>query len=118
MALIIPETYYGAGRHLKYLEPAVATMGLKLNFATQPIFLWAVTAVKVSIAFFLMRIAPNRFYRRTLCGIIAFLIIYTTACFITLILQCTNLALLWSPDAKGTCWHPTTLKALGYLNSG
>ncbi|KAH6700607.1 hypothetical protein BKA61DRAFT_620853 [Leptodontidium sp. MPI-SDFR-AT-0119] len=117
MALIIPEVQSGAGRHIQYLSPAEATTGLKLNFATQPIYLWGITTVKVSIALFLQRIAPNKTYKRTLWGIIAFLIAYTTACFMTILLQCTNLAILWDPTIKATCWTPATLRSLSYVNS-
>lgn len=117
MAIIIPEVQNGAGRHLSFLDPAEATTGLKLNFATQPIYLWAITTVKISIALFLLRITPNNTYKRSLWGIIVFLIVYTAACFITLMLQCTNLAILWDPTTKATCWTPTTLRSLSYLNS-
>lgn len=117
MGIIIPEVMNGAGRHFAYLDPATATVGLKLNFVTQPIYLWAITTVKVSIALFLLRIAPNKFYKRFLVGVITFLIVYTFVCFMTIILQCTNLALLWDSSAKGTCWTVTTLRALSYTNS-
>jgi hypothetical protein len=36
----------------------------------------------------------------------------------TIVLQCTNLNVLWDPTAKGTCWTGDTLKALGYTNAG
>ncbi|CZR50150.1 related to integral membrane protein [Phialocephala subalpina] len=117
MGIIIPEVLNGAGRHIVYLDPVKATTGLKLNFATQPIYLWAITIVKVSIALFLQRIAPNKIYKRWLWGIIVFLIAYTFACFLTIILQCTNLAVLWDPTTKATCWTPKTLRSLSYVNS-
>jgi hypothetical protein len=34
----------------------------------------------------------------------------------TIVVQCTNLAMMWDPTAKGTCWSATTLKALSYTN--
>src|SRR4051812_48400007 len=104
MCIIIPEVQNGAGRHVAYLEPATASMGLKLNFVTQPVILWAIAAVKVSIALFLLRISAtqfllrtsaSRFYTRMLNGIIAFLIIYTFMCFLFIMLQCKDLAILW-----------------------
>ena len=118
MGIIIPEVQNGAGRHITYLEPATAERGLKLNFATQPIYLWAITVVKVSIALFLLRISPSRFYTRMLNGIIAFLIIYTFICFLTIILQCKNLAVLWDTTVKTTCWTISTVQGLSYLNTG
>lgn len=118
MGIIIPEVQNGAGRHIVYLEPATASKGLKLNFATQPIYLWAITVVKVSIALFLLRISPARFYKRLLIGIIAFLIIYTFICFLTIMLQCKNLAILWDSTVKTTCWTGSTIRGLSYLNTG
>ena len=117
MGILIPEVRNGAGRHSAHLDPAKATIGLKLNFITQPIYLWAITTVKTSIALFLLRIAPNKFYKKLLWGIIAFLIIYTAVCFMTIVLQCKNLAVLWDFGVKTTCWTATTLRALGYTNS-
>jgi hypothetical protein len=116
MGLIIPEVSHGAGRHITYLDPAVATIGLKLNFATQPIYLWAITIVKVSIALFLLRIAPTRLYKNLLWLIIGFLIVYTAACCVTVMIQCEKLAILWDYTTQTTCWAPTTLVSLSYLN--
>jgi hypothetical protein len=118
MGVIIPEVMNGAGRHIAYLDPAKASVGLKLNFVTQPIYLWAITVVKVSIALFLVRIAPNKFYTRFLWGIIAFLFVYTTICFMTVVLQCKNLAILWDSSVKTTCWTVRTLRGLSYTNAG
>ncbi|CZR64523.1 uncharacterized protein PAC_14421 [Phialocephala subalpina] len=56
----IPDVIYGAGRHVAYISPpSKIPTGLKLNFVTQSILLSGVTFVKVSIGFFLLRIAPN-----------------------------------------------------------
>lgn len=117
MGIIIPEVMNGAGRHSAHLDPAKATIGLKLNFITQPIYLWAITTVKTSIALFLLRIAPNKFYKKLLWGISAFLIIYTAVCFMTIVFQCKNLAVLWDFGVNTTCWTATTLRGLGYTNS-
>lgn len=118
IGLVIPEVMNGAGRHIAYLEPATAKLGLQLNFITQPLYLWAITVVKCSIALFLLRIAPTKFYRRLLWGTIIFLIVYTFAAFLTIILQCTNLAIQWDPTVKAKCWTPTTLRSLSYTSSG
>ena len=117
LGIIIPEVQNGAGRHVAYLDPDKVVTGLKLNFASQPIYLWAITVVKISIAFFLLRIAPNKFYTKGLWAMIIFLTTYTTVCFMTIMLQCTNVAILWDPAIKATCWRPETLRFLSYLNS-
>jgi hypothetical protein len=44
-------------------------MGLKLNFITQPIYLWAPYLVKMSIGLFLLRIAVTRGFRQAIMAI-------------------------------------------------
>lgn len=43
----------------------------KLNFISQPIYLFAICLVKLSIGFFLLRIAVKPFYRRLIIGIMS-----------------------------------------------
>ncbi|KAK8117369.1 integral membrane family protein [Apiospora kogelbergensis] len=117
LGLVIPQVIYGAGRHIVYLRPSVATIGLKVNFVSQVFYLWAIPAVKMSIGLFLLRIAPNKGYRRALHGVMIFTMAYTMMCFATLLLQCTNLAILWDPTVKAVCWSKETLQALSYANS-
>lgn len=43
--------------------------------------------------------------------------IYTVGCFLTIVLQCTDLRMLWDPTITGgTCWSASTLKDLSYTN--
>lgn len=79
--------------------------------------MWAIPAVKMSVGFFLLRIAPNKFFRRLLQATMTFLMAYTFVCFLTLLLQCDNLAVLWDLGVKATCWSQATLQALSYANS-
>jgi hypothetical protein len=111
---------YGAGRHAVYISPpSKITTGLKLNFITQPFLLAGVTFVKVSIGFFLLRIAPTNCYRRSIIGANTFLLGITTFFVITLFIQCTPLAAVWDfslrPTAK--CWDPSVMRKLSYINS-
>ncbi|KAI1654375.1 hypothetical protein F4813DRAFT_371585 [Daldinia decipiens] len=117
MGIIIAEVHYGAGRHAAYLDPKVNRFGLKLNFATQPIYLWAISTVKVSVGFFLFRISPNVYYKRILQGVMTFLMTYTFVCFMTLMLQCKNLAVIWDSRIQTTCWPQLTIQALSYANA-
>jgi hypothetical protein len=41
---------------------------------------------------------------------------YTTGCFFTLVLQCTDLRVQWDQTVKGTCWTGRTIKSLSYTN--
>ncbi|KAH6638847.1 hypothetical protein C7974DRAFT_304331 [Boeremia exigua] len=114
--IIVPEVYYGAGRHVGDIDPEDFAIGYKLNFITQPIYLFAICLVKISVGFFLLRIAVHTFYRRIIIGIMVFMGFYTTGCFFTIVLQCTNLAVQWDHTVKATCWTAHTIKALSYTN--
>ncbi|GAM35592.1 hypothetical protein TCE0_017f04044 [Talaromyces pinophilus] len=116
-AVIIPEVAHGAGRHLVYLDPEVATTGLHLNFATQGIYLWAIGLVKISIGLFLIRFAPNKGYKIFIWTVIGMMAIYTTICFFTLIFQCKDMASIWDSNVKSKCFTPTQLIELSYTNT-
>ncbi|KAG9202472.1 hypothetical protein G6514_004208 [Epicoccum nigrum] len=114
--LIIPEVRLGAGRHIQYIDPVDFANGYKLNFITQPLYLYAICLVKISVGFFLLRIATQPLYRHIIIGIMVFMGVYTTGCFFTIVLQCTNLAVQWDPTVKATCWSAYTIKTLSYVN--
>jgi hypothetical protein len=80
MFIVIPEAYYGAGRHAYYLaaDPAKQEYGLYLNFISQPFFLVGVVLVKVSIGLFLLRLTPSQFFHRFIWCMLAFMATYTT----------------------------------------
>jgi hypothetical protein len=61
-AIIVPEVKYGAGRHMAYV-PETAVTAMRLNFATQGLYMWAIGLAKVSIGLFLLRFAPRKGYR-------------------------------------------------------
>lgn len=115
--LIIPEVQYGAGRHLNHIKPEHISLGLKLNFITQPLYLWGICFVKQSIGFFLLRIASTPFYRRTIISIMVFMLLYTFACFMTIVLQCEDLNMMWDFTIfPRKCWGIPTLQGLSYTN--
>jgi hypothetical protein len=130
--LIIPQVYYGAGRHIEYIELEHFKKSFQLNFITQPLYLVAICLTKLSVGFFLLRIAVQPFYKRLIAGIMGkskstyrivqllietgFMSFYTIGCFFTIVLQCTDLRVQWDQSVKGTCWSTKTLKSLSYTN--
>ncbi|KAI9841942.1 MAG: hypothetical protein M1838_003338 [Thelocarpon superellum] len=58
LALVIAQVHFGAGQHTTALSAAVFHTGMKLNFATQFMHIWAIATNQVSIAIFLSRITP------------------------------------------------------------
>lgn len=107
---------HGGGRHVAHLDPEEVKIGLKLNFVTQPVYLIATTASKVSIALFLLRIASDKGWKRFLWGLLGFMILYTFVAVLTVFLQCSNLAVLWDSTIVTSCWSPQTLRGLSYAN--
>jgi hypothetical protein len=59
----------GAGKHAEYIKQDDFIAALRLNLISQPVFLFAICFVKVSVGFFLLRIAVGRFYRRLIISI-------------------------------------------------
>lgn len=63
LMFIIPEVRLGAGRHAAYIDPpSNIVAGLRMNFVTQPMFIIAVTLIKISIGFYLLRLAISHTY--------------------------------------------------------
>lgn len=51
------------------------------NFATQPLYLWAICIVKLAIGFSLLRIAVERKYRIVIYCVMGLMLSYTFGCF-------------------------------------
>lgn len=67
--MIIPEVRHGAGKHLDQIPPEEFQLGIKLNYITQLLYLFAIVLVKESVGYFLLRIAVIPAYRRTIVSI-------------------------------------------------
>lgn len=67
--IVIPQVHYGAGKHFEHIQPEDFKQGMKLNFISQPMYLVAICLVKISVGFFLLRIAVRSFFRRLTIGI-------------------------------------------------
>lgn len=67
--IVIPQVYFGAGRHIEYIDPLDFQTAFKLNFVSQPIYLFGICLVKISVGFFLLRIAVKPFYKRLIITI-------------------------------------------------
>lgn len=118
MGVTLGQVANGAGRHAAYLSPPAIHMGLKLNFVGQVLFLWAPCLVKVSIGLFLLRVTPDITHRRVIYGAIYFPLAWTLCCFITLLLQCDNIRVIWDDSVETSCWSVEVIHALGWASAG
>lgn len=81
--VVIPEIYYGAGRHTFYIlqdfGPEGLKTALKLNFITQVTYVFAIAFVKISVGLFLLRLTPSKQYKYFIWSILGFVAFYTIA---------------------------------------
>ncbi|KAG8159540.1 hypothetical protein KVR01_010177 [Diaporthe batatas] len=117
MGITLGQVANGAGRHAAYLEPATIHMGLKLNYIGQVVFLWAPCMVKVSIGLFLLRVTPDLIHRKIIYGAMSFILAWTLACFVTLLLQCENIRVIWDDSVHTACWSVEVIHALGWASA-
>lgn len=116
--MVVPEVYADVGRRAEVLTRSQIERGRMLNFAVQSVFVWAVTFVKVSVALFLLRIAPSRPYRLFLYGMMAFLWMYTAIICAATLTQCRPLNNAWRVDfEEEKCLIPASLRGLDYSNN-
>ena len=106
----------GAGRHMGDVDMDVFGVGMKLNFISQPIYLWGICIVKLAVGAALIRIATEAIYRRLILGTMYFVTIWTTVCFFTLMFQCTDIRVMWDPSVTATCWSQKALQGLSFTN--
>ncbi|RDL30696.1 uncharacterized protein BP5553_10041 [Venustampulla echinocandica] len=118
----IPSVTYGAGRHTFYILQAVGPekmkTGLKLNFAAQIIYVFAIAAIKVSIGLFLLRFTSSKAYKILIYSILGFLAFYTIAGTASLMAQCTPFDAHFDFTIPGAVCYPVKVsQALAYTNA-
>ncbi|KAI0895142.1 hypothetical protein F4806DRAFT_497283 [Annulohypoxylon nitens] len=117
MSLTVAKVQYGIGRHAIYLEPEMVRIALKLNFISQPLSQWNIAAVKISILLSLLRNELKLVYKRIIHCLIVFLLAFTSARFVLLMIQCMNMAAIWDPRVESKCLSEGTMIGVRYTNS-
>lgn len=74
---VFAQVFNGAGRHIEYIPPPVVIRGLHYNFASQPLCLIALGFARVSVSFFLIRLANSRKYKWILWFLIGLTVVLT-----------------------------------------
>lgn len=120
-------TDLGLGRHMAVLFfdlPKFAEL-TKVQYVQSITMMVGISAVKISIAFCLLRLSVQRLYARILYGSIVFLILMTIACAGTLIFQCLPVEAAWDLSLRGPpfgtgnakCYSMEVFRNLGLMNS-
>ena len=108
-----------------FMNPAKMVQLAKVQYVQAIIIMVGISAVKISIAFSLLRLSVQRVYARVLYASIVFLVLMTIACALTLIFQCVPVQAAWDgtlrPPPMGTgtakCYNLTVFRNLGLMNS-
>jgi hypothetical protein len=106
-------------------DPSTLINLMKAQYIQALTWLFGISALKVSIALTLLRLSVQRSYKRILYSTIVLVVLITTGCALTLILQCLPVEAAWDmtkqppPFGTGTarCYSLDTFKNLGLMNS-
>lgn len=79
---VILQVDNGGGRHIGDVNPVMYSNGLHFNFITQPIYLWAICIVKMSVGLALLRIASEKKFKVAIYSVMGFMLVYTFGCFL------------------------------------
>ncbi|KAI7538355.1 hypothetical protein KC331_g10412 [Hortaea werneckii] len=124
----VGETKNGLGRHFSCLSDKERSVLAHWQFFHNLSVMFGVVFVKISIAVFLMRLAPKPEWKRYLWGAIAngfeievFLVCFMLACAGTLIFSCTPVSASWNHSLQRLpstrCFSAKTFSSIGLFNS-
>ncbi|KAF2743854.1 hypothetical protein M011DRAFT_450395 [Sporormia fimetaria CBS 119925] len=127
LACYVLQVPLGLGKHLSVIQmdPDKYRQLLKVRYVHQNVCGPAVTIVKISVAFFLLRFARQKAYVWFLRGLIVFLVALLLACAGTLIWACIPVAASWDfrlrPPPLGTgtakCFSKKTFGEIALFNA-
>ncbi|PYI17558.1 oxidoreductase [Aspergillus japonicus CBS 114.51] len=118
LVCFVVETQHGVGRYNKDISNEDLGYLAKVVYFHSIIVMVGLSLVKISLAVFLRRFAQS-WLRKALVGSIVFLVAFTIACALTLILECIPVAAAWdySLRANARCFDSGTFTAIGLWNS-
>ncbi|KAI5358157.1 hypothetical protein Slin15195_G064840 [Septoria linicola] len=108
------------GRHIQCITPDEYQLFAKWQYVHSLVVMWGVILVKISIALFLMRLAPpGKKWKAFLWATIVFLICFMLACTGTLVFQCWPIKAAWTfaLGDSASCFSNDTFSAIGLTNS-
>lgn len=108
-----------------FMDPIMYMKFSRILYVHSILIMFGISTVKISIAFFLLRLSTRSQYSKFLYGVMIFICLMTTACAMTLIFQCLPVEAAWDstlrPPPFGTgnakCYSMTIFRNLGLMNS-
>ncbi|BCR92973.1 uncharacterized protein AKAW2_10019S [Aspergillus luchuensis] len=118
LVCFVLEAQHGVGRFSKDITDEDEQVLSKLVYYHSIIVMVGLSLVKISLAVFLRRFSST-LLSKALVGSIIFLVAFTIACGLTLILQCIPVAAAWETSLRphARCFDNDTYTAIGLWNS-
>jgi len=115
----VGETKLGVGRRSRDISTQALSKIDHWMFFHSLMVTIGISLVKISIAFFLLRLVQAKAYKRFLVGMIVFLTLFCLSCAGTLIFACIPVSAQWNFAQKATakCFSINTFTAIGLYNS-
>lgn len=119
-ALITLQVHAGYGKHVRALRPSQIVETAKWTTSTEVQNLIGVYFVKVSVAFFVLRMisGTHRIMWRFLVGFMIVLSVLMVANVLLICLQCIPMQKIWNPELTGRCIAPSDVEKISKAFSG
>ncbi|KAF2631081.1 hypothetical protein BU25DRAFT_223974 [Macroventuria anomochaeta] len=122
LGLFIKVTDLGLGRHAEAFPLQNLFPFFKFMYFYSILIIFAYSFIKLSIGFFLLRLADRTKWRPFLIGMLVFIGCFTVGSTFAIIFQCTPIAAGWDytlrpPTGDGKCYDATIFKNVGVFNS-
>ncbi|KAF1362838.1 hypothetical protein EJ07DRAFT_106327 [Lizonia empirigonia] len=109
--------HYGTGRHMKDLSNEQILKAMRYWWYCSIAYCWAMTAVKISIGLFLLRVTIKPL-QRWIIYIAMFLTVLTgLVFFLVTLLECAPLSYFWNKSQPGSCINVDVIIALTFFYS-
>ncbi|KAL2219938.1 hypothetical protein M432DRAFT_543888 [Thermoascus aurantiacus ATCC 26904] len=119
LGCFIGESRHGLGRYSQYITQNDQEILRKYTFYHSLVVMIGISAVKISVGFFLLRVAGQTRFRKFIIGMLIFLILFTSACAGTLIFQCIPVSAAWdlAERLSAKCFSMHMFMSIGLFNS-
>src|SRR5580692_8012110 len=104
-------------RHVEYVAPEAKTRAVMVSVPAWIASAWALSLIKASVAFMLLRIKQVSRWRPGLVALIAVLMVTSMANTVVPLAQCRPLRAYWDPTVwrPGACWSPKNMQLATYI---
>ncbi|KAJ4990325.1 integral membrane family protein [Stagonosporopsis vannaccii] len=122
LGLFVKLIALGLGRHAEAFPLKNVFPFFKFIYFYSILIIFAYSFIKLSIGFFLLRLADRTKWRPFLIGVLVFIGCFTIGSTFAIIFQCTPVAAGWDynlrpPTGDGKCYDATIFKNVGVFNS-